>query len=452
MPAQRPSHPRRPLKVISIALASAFAAAGSGIAHAQSLQEVYEAARAYDATYLAARAQAETAQYRLGQAEALNKPSVGLGASGTLNRTDLPGSVPAPTTSDTLQAGLSGRMSVYNRANTATIEQARRGLGVAEADLQSAEQDLIVRTATAYFDVLAAQDNLTTLRASKAAIGEQLASAKRNFEVGTATITDAREAQARYDLATAQDIGAENDLRVKRVALDQLVGRVGVEPKPLALPVVLPVPLASEADTWVAYAERHPQINKARLGLEVAQLETEKARAQGGVTVDATGTLGAQRYHVGSGPAQSLPGTTQVATLGLQINYPLYTGGLVQNRVKETLALEEKARNDLDFVRRGITEGTRRIFYSVQSLQAQEKALEAAEASSKLALESTQLGYKVGVRVNLDVLNAQTLLYTTQRDLAKVRYDVLVGALRLRQAAGILDPGAINTVNQLLVR
>jgi outer membrane protein len=450
MPDYRPSTPLRSLKALSMALALAFATAGS--VHAQSLQDIYEAARVYDATYLAARALADTAQYRLGQAESLARPSLGLGASGTLNRTDLPGSTPAPTNADTLQAGLTGRMALFNRANSATIEQARRGLDVAAADLQSAEQDLIVRTAQAYFDVLAAQDNLTTLRASKAAIGEQLASAKRNFEVGTATITDAREAQARYDLATALDIGAENDLRVRRVVLDQLVGRIGVEPKPLALPVALPMLQSSDVDNWVASAETHPQVRKARLGLEVAQLETEKARAEGGVTVDVSGSVGAQRYHASSGLPQSLPGTTQVATLGLQINYPLYTGGLVQNRIKETLGLEEKSRNDLEFVRRGITEGTRRIFYSVQSLQAQEKALEAAEASSKLALESTQLGYKVGVRVNLDVLNAQTLLYTTQRDLAKVRYDTLVGGLRLRQASGTLTPDAINAVNQLLVR
>jgi outer membrane protein len=131
---------------------------------------------------------------------------------------------------------------------------------------------------------------------------------------------------------------------------------------------------------------------------------------------------------------------------------PLYTGGSTQNRIKETLSLEDKARNDLEAARRGVAQGTRQAFFGVQSGKAQVSALEAAESSSKLALEATQLGYKVGVRVNLDVLNAQTQLYQTQRDLAKARYDVIVGGLRLRQASGQLKPTDVNAVNSLLTK
>jgi outer membrane protein len=131
---------------------------------------------------------------------------------------------------------------------------------------------------------------------------------------------------------------------------------------------------------------------------------------------------------------------------------PLYTGGAVENRLKETIALEEKSRNDLDFARRAVAQQTRQIWFGVQSGQAGVKALEAAESSSKLALEATQLGYKVGVRVNLDVLNAQTQLFSTQRDLAKARYDVMVNGLKLRQAAGVLTADDVDEVNKLLVR
>jgi outer membrane protein len=138
--------------------------------------------------------------------------------------------------------------------------------------------------------------------------------------------------------------------------------------------------------------------------------------------------------------------------VGVQMNWPLYTGGSVQNRIKETLKLEEKAEQDLSAARRGVAQGTRQAFFGVQSGQAQVKALEAAEASSKLALEATQLGFRVGVRVNLDVLNAQTQLFTTQRDLAKARYDVLVGGLRLRQASGALGAADVEAVNGLLAR
>ncbi|HEX2009297.1 MAG TPA: TolC family outer membrane protein, partial [Roseateles sp.] len=416
-------------------------------AQAQSLQELYDAARAYDATYLAARAQADSAQYRAEQANALARPTVGLGVSGTHQQADPPSSYTTvggqrvQVTGDrvgttTWQGGLNAKYAVYNRANSLTIEQAQRSLSVAQAELETAEQDLIVRVAQAYFDVLAAQDVLAATRANKAANAEQLASAKRNFEVGTATITDAREAQSRFDLSTAQEIAAENDLRVKRVTLDQIVGRMGVEPRPLALPVVLPAIAPLNVEPWVSQAdELHPQVRKARLGLEVARLETGKARAADGVTVDLTGSLGVSNAR---GSGAQLPGSTTAGTVGVQVNLPLYTGGYNQNRIKETLALEERSRNDLEFARRQVAEGTRRAFLGVQSLQAQVKAYEAAEASSKLALEATQLGYKVGVRVNLDVLNAQNQLYSTQRDLAKARYDTVLTSLRLRQAAGQL--------------
>ncbi|QPF74491.1 TolC family outer membrane protein [Roseateles sp. DAIF2] len=434
----------------------------AGGAQAQSLAELYDAARAYDATYLAARALAESAQYKAEQANALARPTLGLGVSGTHQQSDPPTShATAPNgqrvqvTGDrvgttTWQSGLNAKYALYNRANSLTIEQAQRSLSVAQADLETAEQDLIVRVSQAYFDVLAAGDVLTTAKANKAAISEQLASAKRNFEVGTTTITDAREAQARFDLAGAQELAAENDLRVKRVTLDQIVGRLGVEPRPLAVPVALPAIAPLNVEPWVTQAdELHPAVRKARLGLEVAQLETGKARAANGVTVDLTGTLGVNNVR---GSGAQLPGTTTAGTVGVQMNLPLYTGGYNQNRIKETLVLEEKSRNDLEFARRSVAENTRRAFLGVQSLQAQVKAYEAAETSSKLALEATQLGYKVGVRVNLDVLNAQTQLYTTQRDLAKARYDTVLTGLRLRQASGQLKPEDVAAVNQLLAK
>ncbi|MFG6443302.1 TolC family outer membrane protein [Roseateles sp. LKC17W] len=426
----------------------------AGAAQAQSLQELYDAARGYDATYLASRANADAAGARAAQAEALTRPTLGLSAAATAARAEPPAG--SNVTSRTLTAGLQGKYSVYNAASLPTIDKARRGQAVAQADLESAEQDLIVRLATAYFDVLAAKDALSTTQANKKAIAEQLASAKRNFEVGTATITDTREAQAKYDLAVAQELAADNDLRVKRVTLDQFVGRVGVEPKGLIQPVALPALLSTEVETWVATADdQHPLVRKARLGLEVAQLDTQIARAGERPTLDASATLGAQNLHnslSGLAAQSSGVGTSKNASLGLTLTYPLYTGGATQNRIKETLVLEDRARNDLDFARRSVAEATRRAFFGVQSLKAQVAAYEAAESSTKLALEATQLGYKVGVRVNLDVLNAQTQLYSTQRDLAKARYEVVVTGLKLRQASGQLRAEDLSAVNSLLVK
>ena len=427
------------------ALVLVLAAAGS--ARAQSLQELYEAARAFDASYLSARSLAESAEYRAAQADALKRPSLGLSASATTSALELPRT---QGSSNSLTGSLRLQYPLFNRANDATYEQAAKALLVAQTDLETAEQDLILRVSQAYFDVLAAQDALATTRASKAATSEQLASAKRNFEVGTATITDTREAQAKFDLGTAQEIAAENDLRTKRIALDQLVGRTNVQPNGLLVPVVLPPTLPPDPDVWVGNADTtHPGVRKARLGLEVAQLETEKARAAVLPTVDAIGSVGGSDA---AGRLATTPGVTKSASLGVQLNWPLYTGGATDNRIKETVALEQKARNDLEAARRIVAQATRQAFFGVQSGLAQVKALEAAESSTKLALEATQLGYKVGVRVNLDVLNAQTQLFQTQRDLARARYDVLVGSLRLRQAAGQLKPDDLRALNTLLAK
>jgi len=438
------SNPGRALSRIGMALALLMA----GGAQAQNLQELYDAARAFDAQYLSARALADSAQYKAAQADALARPSLGLGVTAKRDETDPPNFGRVGATS--LSAGLQGKYALYNRSNQLTISQAQLGLTVAQADLETAEQDLIVRVAQAYFDVLGAQDALGTARASKAMISEQLASAKRNFEVGTQTITDTREAQARYDLALATEIAAENDLRIKSVTLDQLVGRNGVTPKPLAVPVALPAVTPLTVDPWVAQAEeQHPLVRKARLGLDSAKIEIDKARAAEGVTVDLNGSLGTLNAR---GTGAQVKGTTNNASLGVTLSLPLYTGGATQNRIKETLALEEKSRNDLDYARRAVSEGTKRAFFGVQSLTAQVKALEAAESSSKLALEATQLGYKVGVRVNLDVLNAQTQLFNTQQNLAKARYDVVMTSLKLRQASGQLKPEDVSAVNQLLAK
>jgi outer membrane protein len=444
----------------TLALAFGFVAG----AQAQSLAELYQTARGYDATYLAARALAESAQYKAAQAHAARRPNVGLGASIAQAGNDVPS---GDTTQKTRGVSLQGTQPLFNRANDAQIEQAERLAQAAQADLELAEQELIVRVAQTYFDVLGAQETLATAKANRTAISEQLASAKRNFEVGTATITDTREAQARFDLATAQELQAENDLRLKRIALDQLVGRVGVEPRPLAVPVALPALGPESVDDWVLRADTAPNVRKATLGYEIAQLETDKARAGHLPTVDLTGsygrghtqTTGTQLSTLGATAGSFVPinsgfttGSTTQSNIAVTLKLPLFAGFYVQNRVKETLLLEEQSRNNLEAARRTVAQATRTAFFGAQSLQAQVRALEAAEASSQLALEATQLGYKVGVRVNLDVLNAQTQLFGTRRDLARARYELLLTQLRLRQAAGQLKPEDVQTINGLLAR
>ena len=432
------------------ALAALLGLAASAPTQAQSLLELYEASHGFDATYLSARSLAESIPYRVEQTEALNRLSASLTTSAVTLATNPP--LFPSYSSEAYSLGLNLRRPLFNRSNDAAIEQAEKSLDVSRADLDTAEQDLILRLAQAYFEVLGAHDTLATTRANKAAISEQLASAKRNFEVGTATITDTREAQARFDLATAQEIAAENDLVTRRIALDQLVGRPNIEPRPLAVPVILPALVPGSAEAWVSQAEeQHPAIRRARSALDIAKLETEKAKAAALPTVDAIAGATVARGALG-GQLGSTAGTNYVSSVGVQLNVPLYSGGAIQNRVKETLVLEDRSRNELDAARRTVSQAVRQAFYTLASVAAQVRALEAAESSSQLALEATQLGYRVGVRVNLDVLNAQNQLYQTRRDLARARYDVLVGNLRLRQAAGLVTPADVASIDGLLAR
>jgi outer membrane protein len=453
-----PSHRLHPTqagrwRALVLALGMAFGLTAASAARAQSLQELYDAARGYDASYLAARSLADSAQYRLAQVKALRLPVANVTANMTRSGSDI------PYRDDNVygtanNVALNARQPLFNRANAETIAQAEKGFEVAGADLESAEQDLILRLSQAYFDVLAAQDTLANARASMKAIAELVASAKRNFEVGTATITDTREAQARFDLARAVELQADNDLITKRILLDQLVGRVNVSPKQLAVPVKLPDVVPANIDDWVSRADsEHPTVRRARLALDVAKLETGKARAGHLPTLDLVGSVGGSRNTGLSGAGTGsgvLPGTYRNAAIGVQLNVPIFAGFAVENRVKETLLLEDKSQNDLDAARRGVAQTTRTLFYGVRSGTAQVSALEAAESSSQLALEATQLGFKVGVRVNLDVLNAQSQLFVTRTQLAKARYDVVMANLRLRQASGRLTPEDVAEVNRLL--
>ena len=431
-----------------IPLLAALAAVIAPAAHAQSLVDLYTAARSYDATFQSAKSSADATAARAEQAKAGILPSASLSANANRTNTDLVSKMEQSYGSQTVTLGAS--QPLYRPGNWATYEQGKKQAELAQMQLNAAEQDLIVRVTQAYFDVLAATDTLTYLSSLKSATSEQLASAKRNFEVGTSTITDSREAQARFDLVTAQELAADNDLRVKSLALDTLVGRSNTSPKPLALPVNLPTLPMADMEQWVVQAQdNHPAIQQAKVALEVARLEIEKARAGHKPTVDLVGSYSVINNN-GSFGAGSADSRTNNAAIGVNFNLPLFAGFSIQNRVRETVALEEKAKSDLDIAQRSVAQGTRSAFLGVLSGASQVKAFEAAEASTQSALDANKLGYQVGVRINIDVLNSQSQLFDTKAKLAKARYDVLVGGLRLRQASGTLKADDLQPINGLL--
>ncbi|WP_416545615.1 TolC family outer membrane protein [Limnohabitans sp. DCL3] len=435
------------MKLRLLPLTLSLAAALTGTAQAQSLIQLFEAAKGHDAVYKSAQSQYQANLAKAEQAKALLRPTAGLAA--TLSESDFDSKTTVPDASyGTRNATISASQPLYRPANQAAFQQGMKQVGLAQAQLKLAEQELLVRVSQAYFDVLTAQESLAFVKAQKAAVSEQLAAAKRNFEVGTSTITDTREAQARFDLVSAQEIATENDLRVKKLALDQSVGIGNTQPLGLRSGTNLFQAMTGSADTWAQQAvEQSANVAQARIGLEVAQLEIEKAKAGHQPTLDLTATYGASRFRNGNLSSRS---DNNIGTIGLSFNLPLYAGQATQNRIQETTALEEKARHDLDAVQRAVAQATRTAFFGVQSGLGQVKALEAAEASSQSALDANKLGYQVGVRINIDVLNSQSQLFQTKRDLAKARYDLLLGQLKLRQAAGVLKMEDVQNISALL--
>ena len=412
--------------------------------YAANLMEVYREAQQQDAVYASARAAFEAGQEKLPQGLALLLPSVNLGANTTWNEVESP-TIDRQYNSNGYNLSLT--QPIYRKQNYAQYQQAKSQVAQAEALFAVARQDLIVRVAQAYFDVLLAQDNVALAGAQKAAIGEQLEMAKRNFEVGTVTITDTHEAQARYDLTTAQEIAAQNDLEIKNRALQLILGKIPAQLNTLndKLPLVLPEP--NDMTKWVEQAEQQsPQIAIQREALAIATQEVERNRAGHHPTLD----LVAGHGRNSSSSTFTLGQTITSQTVGLQFNLPIYQGGSVNSKVREALANQEKARQDLELGNRQAALQTRQAFLGVTSGLAQVKALEQALVSSQSSLDSTRLGQEVGVRTNVDVLNAQQQFFTAKRDLSQARYNYILNQLKLKSAVGVLQDEDVEQVNRWL--
>jgi outer membrane protein len=345
---------------------------------------------------------------------------------------------------------------LFRWQNVAAWQQGRMQAAQAEAQFAQARQDVILRVSQAYFDVLYAEENLRSLQAQKKAIGQQLEQAKKNFEVGTATIVDTHEAQSRYDLATAQEIAADSDLEIKRRALDVIVGRDPGALAQLREKAQLEPPQPAVMKDWVDAAEASAiSVQVQQLALEIAAKEVERNRAGHYPTLDAVVSHGdaSQSASLPVLGSNSGPGfETRSTTAALQLNIPLYQGGVVNSRTREAAANREAARQQLEAARRNAAQAARQAYLGVSNGTAQVAALKAALVSSQSSLESNRLGYEVGVRINIDVLNAEQQLYATRRDLARAWYDTLLSQLRLKSAVGTLEETDLAKVNALLAQ
>ncbi len=435
-------------KALPLLLAGCLSA---GIAQGADLMGVYRDAVAYDAQFAAARAALEAGREKLPQGRSGLLPTIGLSASTTWNDGDttrrINGATAVPSQYNSNGWTVQLTQPLFRWQNWVAYNQSELAVAQAEAQFGLARQELIVRAAQAYFDVLLAQDVLATAQAQKVAIAEQLESAKRNFEVGTATITDTHEAQARHDLTSAQEIAAENDLNVKRQALRAVIGKEADGLKKLKSGVQLAGPQPADIGKWVEMAETGSASVQIYQALqEIAVREIEKQRAGHYPTLDLVATNG--RSGAGGGTTGGFDSKT--STLGLQLSIPFFAGGATASKDREAVALKEKAAADLENARRTAALNARQAYLGVSSGLAQVKAYEAALTSSQSALESNKLGYEVGVRINIDVLNAQSQLFDTRQKLAKARLDTLGALLKLKAAAGSLGEDDVAAINALL--
>jgi outer membrane protein len=434
-------------------LVPALLLASSAFAAAADLVDVFRLAQRADATYAAARASWAAAQERIPQARAGLLPFASASVSTQYNdrSTRFRDGVSPRSSGDFTSSGvsLSVTQPLYRRQNTVVYDQALTQVQQADAQLAVAAQDLILRVAQAYFDVLLAQDNVAFSEAQKVAIGQQLQQAKRNFEVGTATITDTHEAQARYDLTTSQEIAARSELELRRRALEQVIARAAPPLAPLGPQFTLKPPEPAVMDTWAALAQRaNLQVLVAQSALVFAAQEIDRNRYAHYPTFDAFATASGNTS--GAQDAGSFRTDSRSGVVGLQLAIPIYQGGAVNSRVRESIANEDRARQDLENARRSAEFNARQAFLGITNGIAQVRALEAALVSTQSQLASTRLGQEVGVRTQVDVLNAQQLLFSARRDLAQSKYTYVLSLLRLEAAIGELTEGDIVAVNAWL--
>jgi outer membrane protein len=439
------------MKKLSLLVAGLFVVPA---VHAEDLLQVYRAALSSDPVYASARAARNAGLESLPQGLAALLPVVSATANTQMNDYNIGF---RGAFSDSTRQGNTYAYSVnltqplFNWQSFMVYKEAGFKVAQAEASFGQAAQDLIVRVAQAYFDVLASQDSLAFIRAQKVAISEQLAQAKRNFEVGTATIVDTHEAQSRYDLGVSQEIAAESDLEIKRQTLRQIIGTLPNGLNALKPEVALVPPEPSNMEKWVEAAEHtNFAVQGQAAAVEVADREVERIRAGHLPSVNLVANVGQNSSSFSTVSFTTTATDVVYRQIGVQLAIPLYAGGNVNSLVRQAIANQDKARQDLENARRTAALSARQSYLGVTNGTAQVKALDQALVSSQSSLDSNKLGYEVGVRINIDVLNAQQQLFSTKRDLSKARYDTIMAGLRLRAAAGTLGEEDVQRVNALL--
>lgn len=421
-----------------------------------SLIDVYHQALANDPVLASALNANKAAQEIIEQGKALYRPTVNFNAGISSTRTNITFNnvtsnfprLAGTTYFEGYNYGLEASQPIYRKQNLVQMDQSTTQVSIVDKQYHLSQQNLILRTTQAYFNVLIAQDKIELIKAQKVATLSQLDQAKTTFEVGSATITDVNEAQARFDLIVAQEIAAINELQIAQHEIEAITG-------------ILPTTLASvKSDIQVHQLDQSMQnwqqvalqnnLNIAiqQDALKFAEQEVERNNAAHYPTLDA---VAGYSDNYTNGGIYGFGTDLKNAVVGLQLQIPLYQGGAINSRTRQAVLNKQKALDDIEIARRQTDLETQRAFLNLNSSIAQTKALEQALISSQSQLDSTQLGYEVGVRISVDVLNAQQQLFSAKRDLLQARYNYLVNIIRLKSATGLVAEADLQDINQQLL-
>lgn len=414
------------------------------VAHSLDLVQVVEMAQQGDPQIRQVREQLNSAREVKPQAKALLLPNLSLGGGYDYVDQSTRKSISGSRYENYTQYDLALQLNqpVYHRDFWIQLEQADDTIAQAEAELASAEIDLMVRTATTYFNVLSAADDLRTASAEKEANARQLEQAQQRFEVGLIAITDVHESQAAYDGAVATEITAENALSNSWEALREIVGSIKQPIATLGDSLMLNPPEPRDAEQWAATAlKQNYGILAATKATEFAKKTIEVQRSGHFPTFDVVGSYG-------RADSESSFGTDRdTGIIGVQLSVPLYQGGAVDSRTRQARYDLQASQESLDQRRRSVNRQVRDAYRGVISTISRVKALESTVVSFQSALESTQAGLEVGTRTMVDVLTVTRSLYDAQRNYARSRYDYIINGLLLHQAASTLTPELLQKAN-----
>jgi len=426
----------------------------SATSSALDLKEAMTLAQQYDTTFQAAYAGYLAASEASTQTTAAVLPQIGFDAymQRGETETDRAGVV---TDSDNNADGYSLSLSqvIFDKTTFDTMGQGDATVAKAVADLEVAKQDTIVRVSTAYFDVLTAIDTLETATAERKAIGKQLEQSTERFNVGLSAITDVKEQQASYDVSKADEIIATNDLSNKREALRFIINTFPENLKVADenMPLVIPEPM--NIDAWVDKSMKNNfSIVSANYSLEAAQSAYDASKGGHYPTLRLNASYGVDMVDDRTFSGIPIPANdTTDAKVMLNLNVPIYQGGLVNSTVRQKASERDQAQALLEQERRRTTGLARSAYLSLEADIANVKARKQAVISTQTSLDATLAGYDAGTRTSVDVLLSQRQLYSAQRDYSVARYTYLTNSLKLKQVAGLLTPADVDAINKWLI-